>query len=291
MRLILFNFFNLGIHKTVITFQFNFDDWVNNILVAEMENQELYSRILRRRLVHVMTFWYTSKLSPEVKAKMYDVFLECLGQHNDYVVRFTSCMCLETFLKYEAEAEKVTPYLENILKKLHSLIQDTHDCELKVINFIIDLFLHTIWNTLFQIKVLEVMVSIVNVNKEVILLFLSQFEAYIPVLWDESRDHNMLRCSIVSVLKEASKSLGSNCVILFKYTLPIISLGIDVNTENSVYLLEYCLNLLQTILRNTKSSDADQLVPFCSYIPQILGKFFHLRVCTIKPYFGHRNRS
>lgn len=93
---------------------------------------------------------------------------------------------------------------------------------------------------------------------------------YLPLLWRESEEHNMLRCAIVSTLVQLVKALGSGSTELNQFLLPIIQLGTDVNQSAIVYLLEDSLELWLTVLENTTSMTND-LMQLFNNMPNLLG--------------------
>lgn len=93
---------------------------------------------------------------------------------------------------------------------------------------------------------------------------------YLPLLWTESEDHNMLRCAIVSTLVQLVKALGSVSAELNPFLLPIIQLGTDTNQSAIVYLLEDSLELWLTVLENSTSM-SNELLQLFNNMPALLG--------------------
>lgn len=94
---------------------------------------------------------------------------------------------------------------------------------------------------------------------------------YLPLLWQESQEHNMLRCAIVSTLVQIVKALRTVSAELNPFLIPIIQLGTDVNQGAIVYLLEDTLELWLTVLENT-ASITNELVQLFNNMPGLLGK-------------------
>uniref|UniRef100_A0AAR2KCH6 Importin-11 n=1 Tax=Pygocentrus nattereri TaxID=42514 RepID=A0AAR2KCH6_PYGNA len=66
---------------------------------------------------------------------------------------------------------------------------------------------------------------------------------YLPLLWKQSEDHNMLRCAILTTLIHLVQGLGAESRNLYPFLLPVIQLSTDVSQPPHVYLLEDGLEL------------------------------------------------
>lgn len=109
--------------------------------------------------------------------------------------------------------------------------------------------------------VLNVMTLMVERVGQTIKPHTEAFMHYLPGLWRESEEHNMLRCAIVSTLVQLVKALGNDSAQLNPFLLPVIQLGTDVNQSAIVYLLEDSLELWLTVLEfsTTMTNDLMQL--------------------------------
>jgi hypothetical protein len=125
---------------------------------------------------------------------------------------------------------------------------------------------------LFQMHVLNVMTLMVERVGQTIKPHTDALIHYLPRLWAESEDHNMLRCAIVSTLVQLVKALGSVSSELNPFLLPIIQLGTDTNQSAIVYLLEDCLELWLTVLENSTSM-SNELLQLFNNMPALLGNF------------------
>lgn len=104
---------------------------------------------------------------------------------------------------------------------------------------------------------------------------------YLPLLWQESEDHNMLRCAIVSTLVQIVKALGTVSAELNPFLLPVIQLGTDVNQSAIVYLLEDTLELWLTVLENSTTM-TNELMQLFNNMPALLEySSENLRLCLI----------
>lgn len=103
----------------------------------------------------------------------------------------------------------------------------------------------------FQMHVLNVMTLIVERVGQTISPHTGALMHYLPLLWAESEDHNMLRVAIVATLVHLVRALGHVSAELNPFLIPVIQLGTDVNQSAIVYLLEDSLELWFTVLENS----------------------------------------
>lgn len=120
--------------------------------------------------------------------------------------------------------------------------------------------------------VLHVMTLMVERVGQTILPHSGALMHYLPRLWRESEEYNMLRCVIVSTLVQLVKALGSVSAELNPFLLPVIQLGTDVNQNAIVYLLEDSLELWLTVLEHSTTM-TNELMQIFNNMPGLLGKF------------------
>lgn len=133
----------------------------------------------------------------------------------------------------------------------------------------------------FQMHVLNVMTLMVERVGQTITPHTDALIHYLPLLWRESEDHNMLRCAIVSTLVQLVKALGSVSAELNPFLLPVIQLGTDVNQSAIVYLLEDSLELWLTVLEYSTTM-TNELMQLFNNMPALLEySSENLRCCLI----------
>ncbi|XP_068690161.1 importin-11-like [Montipora foliosa] len=80
--------------------------------------------------------------------------------------------------------------------------------------------------------------------------FASSLSLYLPELWRESKDHNMLQCAIVSTVTHLVEGLGALSQDMYSFLLPLIHLSTDITQPQHVYLMEDGLDLWHNVLMN-----------------------------------------
>lgn len=120
-------------------------------------------------------------------------------------------------------------------------------------------------------QVLNVMTLILERMGNTIQPHSESFVQYLPHLWQESEEHNMLRCAIVTTLVQIVKALCGVKPELNPFLLPIIQLGTDTTRNAIVYLLEDSLDLWLAILEYSTTM-TPQLIELFNNMPPLLGK-------------------
>ncbi|KAG2466594.1 IPO11 protein, partial [Polypterus senegalus] len=115
-------------------------------------------------------------------------------------------------------------YLESIFSLLFQLLQQVTECDTKM-------------------HILHVISCVVERVNTQIKPYVGCLVQYLPLLWKQSEDHNMLRCAILTTLIHLVKGLGAESKNLYPFLLPVIQLSTDVNQPPHVYLLEDGLEL------------------------------------------------
>ncbi|ESO08101.1 hypothetical protein HELRODRAFT_190889 [Helobdella robusta] len=115
-------------------------------------------------------------------------------------------------------------YLEVHFKLLFDLLKSVSECETKL-------------------SVLHVMTLIIERMEADIHPHIHSLIHYLPLLWDASEHHNLLRCAIITNLSMIVQGLGSESVNMHQFLLPVIKTSTDVQQAQHVYLCEDALHL------------------------------------------------
>ncbi|EEC02460.1 importin, putative, partial [Ixodes scapularis] len=112
---------------------------------------------------------------------------------------------------------------------------------------------------LVPITILHVTSFIIERVGSQIMPYAGDLVHYLPLLWETSGDHNMLRCAIVTTLVQVVEGLGVHSEKLHPFLLPVVAFGVDILQSPHVYLLEDTLDLWWAVLNNTSSTSTDLL--------------------------------
>ncbi|XP_069689548.1 importin-11 isoform X2 [Periplaneta americana] len=239
----------------------NFDQWFSTTLTQELKVKDDNYRVIRRRVVWLIGQWTGVKLSPELRPALYAATLPLLQGDEDMAVRLTASNTLKLAIDdFEFNTDQFLPFLEPSFALLFTLLKEAHECDTKM-------------------HVLYVLSFIVERVGFAIRPYSGSLIQYLPLLWEESAEHNMLRCAIVSTLVHLVKALGTVSESLSPFLLPVIQLSTDVQQDCHVYLLEDGLELWLAVLENSSSMSHDLLQLFRNMPPLLEYSSENLRTC------------
>ncbi|XP_060679699.1 importin-11 [Hemiscyllium ocellatum] len=212
----------------------DFDQWFKNHLLAELQVTHIRYKLIRRRVIWLIGQWISVKFKSELRPLLYEAILN-LMQDQDRVVRIETATTLKLAVDdFEFRTEQFVPYLENIFSLLFHLLQEVTECDTKM-------------------HVLHVISCVIERVGMQIRPYVGCLVQYLPLLWKQSEDHNMLRCAILTTLIHLVQGLGADSRNLYPFLLPIIQLSTDVSQPPHVYLLEDGLELWLVTLENSPS--------------------------------------
>lgn len=211
----------------------DFDQWFEKQLLAELQVDHPSYKPLRRRVIWLIGQWIPVKFKSDLRPVLYDAILRLL-QDEDLVVRIETATTLKlTVDDFEFRTDQFLPYLEPMFGLLFQLLQRITECDTKM-------------------QVLHVLSCVIERVNMQIRPYVDCLVQYLPLLWKQSEEHNMLKCAILTTLIHLVKGLGEDSKNLYPFLLPVIQLSTDVSQPPHVYLLEDGLELWLVTLENSQ---------------------------------------
>uniref|UniRef100_A0A1B6L138 Importin-11 n=1 Tax=Graphocephala atropunctata TaxID=36148 RepID=A0A1B6L138_9HEMI len=241
----------------------NFDEWFTTTLQAELQIKAGNYRVIRRRVAWLLGQWTGVKLSCELRPTLYAAMLPLLQTQEDTAVRLTACSTIKNAVDdFEFNTEQFLEYLDPLFGLLFSLLKEVHECDTKM-------------------HVLGVLSFVVERVGVAIRPHANALVQYLPLLWQESADHNMLRCAIVSTLVHLVKALGtlSESAVMSEFLLLVVQVSTDTQQPSHVYLLEDGLELWLTVLENSTAISQPLLLLYNNMNPLLETSTENLRTC------------
>uniref|UniRef100_A0A8C5N0A2 Importin-11 n=1 Tax=Leptobrachium leishanense TaxID=445787 RepID=A0A8C5N0A2_9ANUR len=221
----------------------DFDEWFQRQLLGELRISHDRYKLLRRRVIWLIGQWVSVKFESNQRPSLYEAILVLL-QDQDLVVRIETATTLKlTVDDFEFRTEQFLPYLESTFTLLFQLLQQVTECDSKM-------------------QVLHVLSCVIERVGMQIKPFVGCLVQYLPLLWKQSEEHNMLRCAILTTLTHLIKGLGEESKNLYDFLLPVIQLSTDVSQPPHVYLLEDGLELWLVTLENCPAMTSELLCIF-----------------------------
>nr|CAD7396049.1 unnamed protein product [Timema cristinae] len=239
----------------------NFDQWFSTTLGEELRIKEGNYRVIRRRVAWLIGQWTGVKLSQELRPALYSSMLPLLEQGEDIAVRLTASSTLKLAVDdFEFNTDQFLPFLEPCFSLLFALLQEAQECDTKM---------HVLYVLSFIVE--RVGFSIRPYSNALI--------QYLPLLWEQSAEHNMLRCAIVSTLVHLAKAIGVLNKDFYQFLIPVIALSTDMAQDAHVYLLEDGLELWLAVLENSTQMTPELLQLFNNMQPLFHHHADNLRTC------------
>uniref|UniRef100_A0A452HCM0 Importin-11 n=1 Tax=Gopherus agassizii TaxID=38772 RepID=A0A452HCM0_9SAUR len=155
----------------------DFDQWFKNQLLAELQVSHNRYKPIRRRVIWLIGQWISVKFKSDLRPMLYEAIRNLL-QDQDLVFFFNFCSPVDDF---EFRTEQFLPYLESMFTLLFQLLQEVTECDTKM----------------HVLHVLSCVIERVNIQ---IRPYVGCLVQYLPLLWKQSEEHNMLRCAILTTL-------------------------------------------------------------------------------------------
>uniref|UniRef100_A0A2K5QEF7 Importin-11 n=1 Tax=Cebus imitator TaxID=2715852 RepID=A0A2K5QEF7_CEBIM len=228
----------------------DFDQWFKNQLLPELQVIHNRYKPLRRRVIWLIGQWISVKFKSDLRPMLYEAICNLL-QDQDLVI---SILNLFYFISFYLQ------YLETMFTLLFQLLQQVTECDTKM----------------HVLHVLSCVIERVNVQ---IRPYVGCLVQYLPLLWKQSEEHNMLRCAILTTLIHLVQGLGADSKNLYPFLLPVIQLSTDVSQPPHVYLLEDGLELWLVTLENSPCVTPELLRIFQNMSPLLELSSENLRTC------------
>uniref|UniRef100_A0A668UW13 Importin-11 n=1 Tax=Oreochromis aureus TaxID=47969 RepID=A0A668UW13_OREAU len=230
----------------------DFDQWFKNQLLGELQVSHHRYKLIRRRVIWLIGQWISVKFKSDLRPLLYEVILS-LMQDPDLVVR-------QLHIQFFFRTEQFLPYLESIFGLLFQLLQQVTECDTKM-------------------QVLHVISCVIERVGIQIRPYVGCLVQYLPLLWKQSEEHNMLRCAILTTLIQLVQGLGAESKNLYPFLLPVIQLSTDVSQPPHVYLLEDGLELWLVTLENSPAITPELLRIFQNMSALLELSSENLRTC------------
>ncbi|CEP19483.1 hypothetical protein [Parasitella parasitica] len=132
-----YNAVGLGVNS--LFGKLDFEPFVMNRLVAELENKNPNFKVLRRRIAWLLGRWVTESISADCRKVICETFLQLMTADEDLVVRLTAASGLKQAVDdWDFDISTVVPYLGSGMSLLLALLKEVEesDTTLKVISYI-----------------------------------------------------------------------------------------------------------------------------------------------------------
>ncbi|EME46887.1 hypothetical protein DOTSEDRAFT_126805 [Dothistroma septosporum NZE10] len=242
----------IGLSAAVVHEQLDFDAFIRDVLVIEVQKEVPGYSILRRRAAILLAQWIPVKVSDESKPLVYQIFQHMLNPDdplNDQVVRVTAGRQFMNIANdWEFKPEQFLPYAQTVLTQLMQLIGEVEltDTRMALLNTI------------------SVLVERLDSH---ITPFAERIVSLLPGLWEDSGEEHLMKQAILTVLARLVNAMKGDSLPLHPLVFPIIKGAVEPGSETQIFLLEDALELWGAILVQTPSASASpELLDLIQYL-------------------------
>lgn len=237
----------IGLSAPVVFEALDFDAFIRDVLVTEIQKQKPGFGIIRRRAAILLGQWISIKITE--RQLVYQIFQHLLDKDdslNDLVVRVTAGRQFSKIVDdWDFNPEQFQPYADVILTRLMHLIEETELTETKM----------ALLNTI------SIIVERMDIR---ISPFAERIVSLLPPLWEASEEEHLMKQAIITILARLVNAMKAKSLPMHKMVFPIIKGAVEPGSESEVYLLDDAMELWGVILVQTPgpaSPEVLQLVP------------------------------
>ncbi|KAH8320394.1 hypothetical protein KR067_002081 [Drosophila pandora] len=236
-----FHFFN----------KLDFGAWLTSQLLAELRVEAPNFRILRRRIIWLVGHWVGVQLPRELRPLAYEACLHLLRRQEDMPTRLAAARTLNLLIDdFEFMPEAFHPYFPSLFEALFMLLHQAEECDTKIV-------------------VLGTMTLLVEKMSEYIEPQALQFIAYLPMLWRESEEYDLLRCAIIGTLEQLVRTIRDVPEPMKPFLYSVIKLSTDLQQHSHVYLIEDGIMLWLAVIGNSTAL-TPELLALCDHLLPII---------------------
>ncbi|EMC99470.1 hypothetical protein BAUCODRAFT_82563 [Baudoinia panamericana UAMH 10762] len=243
----------VGLAAPILHDSLDFDAFIRDVLVQEVQKQTAGYNIVRRRAAILLAQWISVKINErQLVFQIYNFLLDPDKELNDLVVRVTAGKQLHAVIDdWGTKAEELQPYVQSILRRLLALtIEVTYiDTRMELLNTVS--------------VVVERMEHRISPHADMIM-------ATLPTLWEKRTDDVLLKQAILSLLVRLLNAMKADSVPFHGIMWPIITATMKAGPEIDFFLLEDALDLWGTILVQTPRPASDEIL---NLMPEIFRVF------------------
>ena len=246
----------IGLAAPVLHEQLDFDAFIIDVLVTEVQKQIPGYNILRRRAAILLGQWMSVKVSESSRPAVYQIFQHLLNKNdtlNDQVVRVTAGRQFKNICDvWEFNAEQFMPYAETTLTRIMQLIDEVELTETKM----------ALLNT--------ISVAVERLDHD-ISPFAERIVGMLPALWEAAGDEFLMKQAILTILVRLINAMKADSLPMHSLVFPIIRGAVEPGSETAVYLLDDAMDLWAAILVQTPAPASAELLDLVPNLFPIYG--------------------
>ncbi|KAL2124691.1 hypothetical protein VTJ04DRAFT_1056 [Mycothermus thermophilus] len=237
----------LGCSAAIIYQQFDFDGFLKNALVKDVQRQEPLAKLLRRRIAILLSQWTPVKIAAESRPIVYEIFRHLMKSedpHNDEVVRITAARQLKAIADdFNFDGEAFYPFAADVFESLVKLLQEVSSDETKL-------------------AVLETLRVIVTRMETHISQFGDAIMLTLPKVWDSAgSEEYMIKQSILAIMSALVSSMRTESRRYHPAIAPLLREAMNPESPLHLHLIEESVDLWKAVLTQCEPPLSPDLAP------------------------------
>jgi hypothetical protein len=218
-----------------------------------LQSTEPIFQILRRRVAWVIGRWVENL--GVARPAAYQALLLLLS-NSDFVTRMTATASFARLVNdCNFDASQFMEHLHPVCEQLFQLLSIAPESEGKL-------------------HVLNLISLLIERMEDKILPLVPRILVWIPQLWKEAAEHNLLKSAVVVTLQRLVSSLGVQSDKMYDIVLPVLAYATAIGSADELYLLEDGLELWRKVLANASAASAAPLLSLYPNVVVLLSRDF-----------------
>lgn len=208
----------VGLAAPVLHHSLDFDAFLHNTLVSEIQIQQQGYNILRRRIAILIGQWASVKLAQDSRTTVYRVTQHLLNRAdplNDLVVRLTAARNLKYSVnEWEFQVDSFLPFVDDLFARLMALIDEVEQTETRM-------------------GLLNVIGVIVERLDHRIAPYAEGIVGILPPLWEQTGDEHLFKQAILAILTKLVTAMGERSVRYQGMVVGLIRYSVEPGSVSS----------------------------------------------------------
>lgn len=210
----------IGIAAGVLHPHFNFDEFIHDTLVNEIQVSRPGYNIIRRRVAILIGQWVSIKISVENRPTLYKIMQHLLIREdpmNDLVVRLTAAHNLRRCIdEWDFRVDAFLPHVNDLFNRLMGLMDEVEQTEtrmglLYVIGVIVDRLEHRV--SQYADRIVQIL----------------------PALWEQTGEEHLFKQAILSILSKLVSAMKDQSVKYHHMVIPLIRFSVEPGSVRLSY--------------------------------------------------------
>jgi hypothetical protein len=208
----------IGLAAAVLHHNLNFDRFIHETLVNEVQVSQPGYNIIRRRVAIMIGQWVSVRIAIESRPTLYKIMQHLLNREdplNDIVVRLTAAHNMKRCIdEWDFRIEAFLPYVDDIFHKLMALINEAEQTETRM-------------------GLLDVIGVIVDRLEHRVAPYAEQIVQILPPLWEQTGDEHLFKQAILSILTKLVCAMKDKSVQYHHLVIPLIRYSVEPGSVSS----------------------------------------------------------